>query len=154
MNPILVPVDFSPISRVVLAEAITFARLTSHPIALLHVVQPPTVMSDYGPLLENIVQYTAHAEKGAERQLARLKAKLLEEGIAAQTLLRTGSPLKHILDEARKTDASYIVIGSHGHTASYDLLVGSTTSGVLKRASCPVLVVPATKPAKKTPSKR
>jgi nucleotide-binding universal stress UspA family protein len=36
-------------------------------------------------------------------------------------------------------------MGSHGHTAFYDLLVGSTTQGVLKKAPCPVLIVPAEK---------
>jgi len=35
------------------------------------------------------------------------------------------------------------VVGSHGHGAFYDLLVGSTTHGLLLRASCPVLIVPA-----------
>jgi nucleotide-binding universal stress UspA family protein len=34
------------------------------------------------------------------------------------------------------------VMGSHGHTAFYDLLVGSTTHAVLKRAKCPVVIVP------------
>jgi len=37
------------------------------------------------------------------------------------------------------------VLGSHGHTAFYDLLVGSTTHGILLRAKCPVLIVPANK---------
>jgi nucleotide-binding universal stress UspA family protein len=42
------------------------------------------------------------------------------------------------------------VMGSHGHTALYDLLVGSTTHGVLMRAICPVVIIPAIKePLKK-----
>jgi len=36
-----------------------------------------------------------------------------------------------------------IVMGSHGHGALYELLVGSITQGVLKAAKCPVVVVPA-----------
>jgi nucleotide-binding universal stress UspA family protein len=36
-------------------------------------------------------------------------------------------------------------MGSHGHTAFYDLLVGSTTHGVLMRANCPVVIVPPEK---------
>jgi nucleotide-binding universal stress UspA family protein len=48
-----------------------------------------------------------------------------------------------ILREAQKRRAAYIVIGSHGHSAFYDLVVGSTASLVLKRAACPVLVVPS-----------
>jgi len=30
-------------------------------------------------------------------------------------------------------------MGTHGHGAIYDLLVGSTTHGVLEKAPCPVL---------------
>jgi len=37
------------------------------------------------------------------------------------------------------------VMGSHGHGAVYNLLVGSVTAGVLKSAKCPVLVVPSKK---------
>ena len=46
------------------------------------------------------------------------------------------------IEQAERLTADYIVIGSHGHTAFYDLLVGSTASGVLKSASCPVVIVP------------
>jgi Zn-dependent M28 family amino/carboxypeptidase len=46
---------------------------------------------------------------------------------------------------AEKHDADFIVMGSHGHTAFYDLLVGSTTHGVLMRSKCPVVIVPAVK---------
>ena len=34
-------------------------------------------------------------------------------------------------------------MGSHGHGAIYELLVGSVTEGVLRKARCPVLVVPS-----------
>ena len=42
--------------------------------------------------------------------------------------------------------ADLIVLGSHGHTAAYDLLIGSTTQTVLRRSPRPVLVVPMTPP--------
>jgi nucleotide-binding universal stress UspA family protein len=54
----------------------------------------------------------------------------------------TGAPVARILDQAEQRAADYIVLGSHGHTAVYDLLVGSTAHGVLKKATCPVIIVP------------
>lgn len=143
MNTVLVPVDFSRVGRFVLTEAIKLVRATKGRIVLLHVVQPPTVMTDYGPLLENIVQFTTEAEKDAARHLSRLKATIKESGIRVETVLRTGVPVAHILEQAKQIGPDYIVIGTHGHTAIYDLVVGSTTQGVLRRATCPVLVVPA-----------
>ena len=43
---------------------------------------------------------------------------------------------------AQKLGAEYIVIGSHGHSAAYDVLMGSVASGVVKKSPCSVLVVP------------
>jgi nucleotide-binding universal stress UspA family protein len=154
MKNLLVPVDFSRISRFVIAEALRLARATKSRVTLLHVVQPPTVMTDYGPLLENVVQFTSEAEKDAARHLSRLKAKLKESGIAVDTVLKTGAPVLHILEQAKKIDPSYLVLGTHGHTAFYDLIVGSTTGAVLKRATCPVLVVPPPPGEKKFRTKK
>jgi nucleotide-binding universal stress UspA family protein len=50
-----------------------------------------------------------------------------------------------LLEQCHHLEADVIVIGSHHHGAFYQLLVGTFTSDVLKRATCPVLVVPATK---------
>jgi nucleotide-binding universal stress UspA family protein len=38
------------------------------------------------------------------------------------------------------------VVGSHGHGAAYDLLVGSISAGIIRKAEVPVVVVPAEKP--------
>jgi nucleotide-binding universal stress UspA family protein len=35
-------------------------------------------------------------------------------------------------------------MGTHGHGAMYNLLVGSVTEGVLKQSTRPVLLVPST----------
>ena len=42
-----------------------------------------------------------------------------------------GAPSPHIIEQAQRVSADYIVMGSHGHTALYDLIVGSTTHGEL-----------------------
>jgi hypothetical protein len=36
-----------------------------------------------------------------------------------------------------------IVMGSHGHGALFNLLMGTVCNGVLRKARCPVVVVPA-----------
>jgi nucleotide-binding universal stress UspA family protein len=66
--------------------------------------------------------------------------------VTAETVHVVGSPVPEIIEQAKTCAADYIVIGSHGHTAFYDLLVGSTANGVLKRAKCPVLIVPPPHP--------
>ena len=51
--------------------------------------------------------------------------------------------IEEILECAKAVKADAIVMGRHGHGAMYNLLVGSVTEGVLKRATCPVVLVPS-----------
>lgn len=145
MKTILVPVDFSGISASVVEQAILLAKALAAKVVLLNVLQPPVIMSEYGPFLENIGEIMAVGEKAAAKRLAQLQGQFTTEGVAAEFLQFTGAPVPNILKQAEQLGADYIVMGSHGHTAFYDLLVGSTTHGVLLRSPCPVVIVPAQK---------
>ena len=148
MKTILVPVDFSRVTDAVVQEASSLARALPARVVLLTVIQPPVIMSEYGALLGDVVQITAAGEKNAARQLARLKEKLADTSVKTDTVQLNGLPIRLIVEQAKKLEADYIVMGSHGHTALYDLLVGSTTHGVLMRAACPVVIVPSPTMAK------
>jgi nucleotide-binding universal stress UspA family protein len=150
MKTILAPVDFSGATKSVVAEAAALARTTNGRVVLLSVIQPPPMIAEYAPPLENIAEITAAGEKAAARHLAALQTDLEREGVAVDVLQFMGSPVGHILQQAAKLKADYIVMGSHGHTALYELLVGSTTHGVLMRATCPVVILPAAKGGKNT----
>jgi nucleotide-binding universal stress UspA family protein len=91
----------------------------------------------------------AVSEKTARKQLDRHRIRLLKTGLKVSVTQVTGAPVLNILEQAAKRRAAYIVMGSHGHSALYDLLAGSTTTGVLRRSPCPVLVVPPPKKKKK-----
>ncbi|WP_414661036.1 universal stress protein [Horticoccus sp. 23ND18S-11] len=148
MKTILAPVDFSGASDAVIAEAATLARALDARVVLLNIVQPPVLTAEYAPLLQDIAEITAAGEKNAARQLEKLEEKLKGEFVTVEGVHAVGAPIAHIIEQADKVDADYIVMGSHGHTALYDLLVGSTTHGVLMRAKCPVIIVPAVKDGK------
>jgi nucleotide-binding universal stress UspA family protein len=150
MKTILAPVDFSGVTDAVIAEATALARATEGRVVLLTVIQPPVLAAEYTALMDNIAEIRAAGEKYAEKRLASYEAALLANGVPAETLHLYGSPIPLIVEQATRVEADYIVMGSHGHTALYDLFVGSTTHGVLLRAACPVLIVPIRqkKPAK------
>jgi nucleotide-binding universal stress UspA family protein len=142
MKTILAPIDFSPVSDAVIDAAQLLARATSARIVVLSIAQPPIVTSDYGPMLENIGEIIAASEKTLARRLKQLVKRVSTPELPVETVQLTGSPAGLILAQAKIEDADYIVMGSHGHTALYDLLVGSTTHQVLRKAPCPVLIVP------------
>ena len=142
MKTILTPVDFSPATAGVLEAAAELARAVGGEVVLLHIVQPPLVTSDYGLAMENVQEILAVSERAASRQLEHLQAQLAPSGLPVRTVQVNGAPVPTILEQANRLQAHYIVMGSHGHTAFYDLLVGSTTHGVLKKSPCAVLIVP------------
>ena len=85
----------------------------------------------------------AHDYRAEHVKLDELKAQAAASGLAVTALHVQGPIVEKILDLAAEHGAGMIVMGSHGHGALYELLVGSITQGVLKGAKCPVVVVPA-----------
>jgi nucleotide-binding universal stress UspA family protein len=144
MKTILVPLDLSPAAVRVCDAACELAGRVDGRLILLHVVQPPPgVLSEvYAFDAGQLTEMAAVAEKSAATSLRALDRLCAKRKVLATTVQRTGAPVAAILAKAVSARAAYIVMGSHGHGAIYDLLVGSTTHGVLMKAPCPVLVVP------------
>ncbi|HXQ81340.1 MAG TPA: universal stress protein [Opitutaceae bacterium] len=157
MKTVLAAIDFSPVTDPVLGVVAGLARALEARVVLLHVVPSPPPLSAYQISDDEAAQLVAATEKDAARRLGNLAGRLA--GVATETLTATGVPADEIVREALGNRADFIVVGSHGHTALYDLLVGSTTHGVLKKAACPVLIVPsaivaaASKPASEAADK-
>jgi nucleotide-binding universal stress UspA family protein len=146
MKTILVPLDLSRAAVRVCNAACNLARLTQGRLILLHVVTPPPlVLSDaYAFDAGQLAKMSAETEKATVRRLQALARHCAKRKVRATTVHLSGPPAGTILARAASSRAAYIVMGSHGHGAMHDLLVGSTTHGVMKKARCPVLVVPGT----------
>jgi nucleotide-binding universal stress UspA family protein len=143
MKNILVPVDFSDVTPTVVETARKFAAAFQGRLIVLNVAEPEPdfVGFEAGP---PTVRITAARDYKVERQrLDDIKTRLLASGCDVTALHIQGPIVDKILHEAGEQQADLIVIGSHGHGAFYDLLVGSITHGVIKEARCPVVVVPA-----------
>jgi nucleotide-binding universal stress UspA family protein len=142
MKTILVPVDFSGVTPRVVDEAVKLAGAADGGrVVLLHVTRAPQA-SEHIMEVPTMAELTEALERAGERRLAELVEPLTLRGVNAESLRVTGSPVSEIVQQAEKRAADYIVIGSHGHTPFYELVVGSIASGVLRHAPCPVLVVP------------
>jgi nucleotide-binding universal stress UspA family protein len=96
--------------------------------------------------VESYAEELEFAKAQALKKLAELKRRLDAKGISCTTKFTQGNAVVAIVDEAHNLPASFIVMGSHGHGAIYELLAGSTTHGVLHRATCPVVVLPSPRP--------
>ncbi len=145
MKPILVPVDFSDATAGVIETAGMLARSFSARVVLLHVIEPEPDFVGFEAVPPAMHMNAPRDYEKERMQLDRLKRTVAESGLEAAAVQHHGSTAMKILEEATVQDAGWIVMGSHGHGALYELLVGSVTTGVLKSARCPVVVVPARK---------
>ena len=142
MKTIVVAVDFSPATEAVIAQAAALARSLYARVVLMHVTEPVATVVDFAIVTVSVAHLNEEAVARAKKRLGQLKDELNASGLDAEVLHVVGSPGREIIDQAKAMSADYIVLGSHGHTAFYDLVVGSTTSAVLKRAPCPTVIVP------------
>ncbi len=143
MKTIVVPVDLSRANTRVVDAACRLAKLIRARVVLLHVVQPQEVeLRAYGIATAEVMGMLKVISQRTTKKLLALGRRCQKAGLKAEVIERTGRPVRTILDKVSALKAEYIVIGSHGHRAAYDLLVGSTTHGVLRHSRVPVVVVP------------
>jgi len=163
MNCILVPIDFSDLTEPVIDLARQLAKAFTAEIHLVHVKPPAAApmpgtlgyglagMSELAPMTGVPVPGFAPRpeatpeDEGETSKLARLQQEIAQDGIKVSLHEAAGDVADEILNQAEELNADLIVMGRHGHGAMYNLLVGSTTKGVLKHSKRPVLLVPAPK---------
>jgi nucleotide-binding universal stress UspA family protein len=80
-------------------------------------------------------------EETASQFLQEAHEQALASKLTCDAQLLCGIPEKEILEFAGKTEADLIVMGAYGHTRIRELILGSTTSHVIRKAPVPVLLV-------------
>jgi nucleotide-binding universal stress UspA family protein len=135
---ILVPVDLAEVeaAKPAIDKAVELANGAEGTLRLVYVrpVVPVTYMEFMPPAFDEEQQ----AE--AEKTLAELASTVNLPAERISAVVRLGSIYNEVLDEAEKTGADLVVIGSHRPTmATY--LLGSNASTIVRHARCSVLVV-------------
>ncbi len=145
MRTLLVCVDFSDVTDAVLAQAQTLATAFNERIVLLHVASAEPEFVGFSPGPESVRQVVAGDMWCEHRKTQDLKAALTAQGITVEALTVQGDIAEAILAHSQSLPADMIILGSHGHGALHNLLMGSVCEQVLRKATCPVVVVPAEK---------
>ena len=143
MKTILVPVDFSDVATQVLSVASSMAVAFGSRLVIIYVAEAEPDFVGFEPGPPSVRVSVARDLKTERHRLEEIKERLVAEGREAIAFTIQGSAVEKILQEARDQSAGLIVMGSHGHGALYELLVGSVTQGVIKGAHCPVVIVPS-----------
>jgi nucleotide-binding universal stress UspA family protein len=142
VKTIVAPIDFSAVTDRVFEVAASLAEALRGRVVLLHVVQASQVSTEGVTSPEALQAAIAAAEQSAARRLARYEKRLQLDKLNVSKVMLRGVPAPQILEWSVKLRASFLVMGSHGHSVVKGRLFGSTAEDVLSRAPCPVIVVP------------
>ena len=160
MKRILVPIDFSDATLRVIDLAQQLAKAFDAEIHLIHVNEltagaaPGTLgyglagMPELAPMsgvplpVFDPMPQTVPVDEDEQSKLTHWQDKIAQSGVKVTLHEPTGAVVEEILNKADLVNADLIVMGTHGHGAMYNLLVGGVTKGVLKRSTRPVLLVP------------
>jgi len=140
---ILAAVDFSPVTAQVLATLGRIAAAFPARVLLVHVAPPEPAFVGYQAGPDVVRDQVAAEHRARHQELQELAERLRSDGIDTTALLLQGATVTTLVAEAERSKAALIVLGSHGHGALYDLVVGSVAEGVVRAAKLPVLLVPA-----------
>jgi nucleotide-binding universal stress UspA family protein len=139
---LLAALDLSTTTPAVLREARSWARRLSAQLYLVHVADPDPDFIGYKAGPDTVRDAMADKFHREHRQLEAAAIELRKEGVDATALLLQGPTAETILKEADRLSVDAILMGTRAHGAIHDLIVGSTSKGVLHKSTRPVLLVP------------
>ena len=145
MKKILVAVDFSDVTDSVLEAACAQATATKAMLKVVHVSAPDPAFVGYGAGPIHEIEFRAKTLREEKERLVAMAEKLKERGVEAVAQLIEGPTADVLIREIEDNDFDLLVMGSHGHGALFNLVVGSVTQALLHRSRIPVLVVPSRK---------
>jgi nucleotide-binding universal stress UspA family protein len=125
-DTILVPTDFTPVADCAMDHAVEIAKLFTHKICMLHVINKKA---------------SAHERDKAEKQLQRIAfSHQQRSGIQVSSRVEEGSIFDEISNTATHINAEFIIMGIHGKKGVQHIL-GSYAYKVISSSLIPVMVV-------------
>ena len=143
---ILTAIDFSENSDYAFDYALSLARQFQAELTILHVINEPVDLRGFYVPHISFEQLEQEIEEGARQMMDRFCQSHLGGYADWKTTITTGIPYEEIIRVAQETDASLIVLGTHGRTGLDHIIFGSTAERVVRGAACPVLTIRLNQP--------
>ena len=144
MLNILVPTDFSDLSKVAIRYALNMAKKMNGKVTLLYVVDIGDHAASMRLRLHSLID-----------ELVKIAGEDFEQLMAeVNKLNKTGKPVGHKIEQgtsfvdtvskfAKRNKCKLIVMGTHGASGLKKVVMGSNTASMLEASSIPVLAVPS-----------
>jgi nucleotide-binding universal stress UspA family protein len=152
---IIVPLDGSELAELALGPASEIAKKFGSKLILLRAVEPashrlaqsPMIMEAPAAAAMNVElleeAFEAERKDALEYLAAKRGAQPVQERVEDRVV--EGEPVDAILDAAKQSAGSLIVMSTHGRTGLARIVFGSVADAVLRRSPVPVLLIPSFK---------
>jgi nucleotide-binding universal stress UspA family protein len=139
---ILFCTDFSESAEAAFDFALDAAvRRPGATLYLLHVIHEADAQF-WRSYLAEVEEVEEASRQAIQRKMAESYLSRVPAGLAVQVEIRDGPDASAILDFARRQRIDLIIIGRHGHGGVSKALFGGVAEKIVRKAECPVLVVP------------
>ena len=133
------PVDFSATSQLAFEYATMLAQKFSAEMILFHVLEEVPLLTAYAGHAE--VGEPRYAEGAARKQLAEWIGKVAGDGLKIRVEFSHGPTEDSIVEFCGLEKPDLLVMGTHGRRFLDAALFGSVTHRVIRRVTCPILLV-------------
>lgn len=139
MNTIIVPTDFSETAKNALIYALELAKKNNQQIHLVHTYE----LQQKAGMLPSIDH---HVKKHAEQDMQILVNELYTRypDIPIRFSIYKSTVEQGVALQARKSNASLVVMGTQGTSAFKEIFLGSNSIEVMNKSRIPVLFIPYT----------
>lgn len=139
---ILIPTDFSPLSKVAVQFAVKFGKKLKAEFTILSVVNldasPGRGVLNVKFLEDKLVE---NAVEDCAKLISEVKAE--NKGIIITSQVIKGYPVEKVVTNyTRHNDIDLIVMGTKGATGLKKLILGSNAAAVIDKSDIPVIAVP------------
>lgn len=147
IEKILVPVDFSSLSRDGLRYAVQFARTFASEITVLHVLDlgysEPKEVETMEHRKGFVGASTRQVLKEVREEMRKFLSSVAFGRVRTKSAILIGPPVEQISDFALSNDFDLIISSTHGLTGFKHVLIGSVAERLVRQSRVPLLVVPS-----------
>ncbi len=137
-NRIIFPTDLSKESRNALQYTYAFSRAYEMELSILHVYKPKPFLSKEG--------WIPRRQKSRAWNRLTKFAQIGQEGCippGISLMLKKGEVEKQIVAASKTEGCRFIAMGKKHAYSAFRKMIGTKTAGVMAKANCPVMVIPA-----------
>jgi nucleotide-binding universal stress UspA family protein len=141
---VLFPIDLAPRSDTALDEVITFCKRVGAELHLLHVFGDDRLLaSEVNRAERDAASSPAELYKVDKRHMEQIADRVRESGVSVTLQSAEGRAHAAILGYVKPHGIELIAMTSHGPRTNEDILYGTTTARVIRKASVPVFALRA-----------